>query len=102
MKPYSWMRYYDWFWAYQTGVDSGIRWYRPVKVRLSFGMIVSIESTTPKGAWSPKDGDLPDISGMRIGDTAPEEARKRARKITLFEYKLDKRELSRSKEVQSG
>ena len=59
---------------------SGITLYAPVRVRVRCGRIVSIETISPKGPWSIMDyADLPDVSGLRVGDTAPSEIIARAR-----------------------
>ena len=83
------MRENRWCFAHQTGRDHGIRWWRLVKVHVHCGMIVSIEAAIPLGVWDPCDyAAIPDVSGLRVGDEAPEDARNRARHFERFRSKL--------------
>lgn len=76
--------------GHQTGRESGIRWWRRVKVTIrESGVITSIETATPSCGWSSRDyADLPDASGLQIGDMAPEEIRAKALLWAKFSAKL--------------
>ena len=75
------MREHRWAWAHQTGRHQGIRWWRRVRIHVHCGMIVSMETVSPKGAWTARDyADLPSVSGLRVGDAAPTEVRQKARR----------------------
>ena len=82
------MREDRWCFAHQTDRDHGIRWWRLVKVHVHCGMIVSIEEAIPQGQWDSYYASLPNVSGLRVGDEAPEDARSKAREHERFSSKL--------------
>lgn len=79
------MRGDRWCWGHQVGRESGITWYSRVRVHVHCGLIVSIESVSPTGAWSPRDYyGLPDVSELRVGDQAPQELISKSRNWERF------------------
>ena len=78
------MRKNRWCFAHQTGRDekSRERWWGLVKVYVWSGMIMTIEAATPRGEWEPCDyAALPDASNLKVGDVAPADIEKRARRF---------------------